>query len=123
MGSPAWEQHSQQKETTYSELTTLMGRLTQLVSFASNIIREVRQIQLLCTLLLTISNKEALKSLLIIERSPEPEQEQMAANTPSPAPTVNEDDLTPDMRRKLEEFKKSLVVGIPVFISSRDYTY
>ncbi|KAH8800992.1 hypothetical protein F5882DRAFT_457358 [Hyaloscypha sp. PMI_1271] len=54
-------------------------------------------------------SREALKSLLIIERSPEPEQEQAGANTPGPTPTVNNDGLDADMRRKVEEFKKSLL--------------
>jgi hypothetical protein len=56
--------------------------------------------------------------LLIIERSPEPEQEQAGASTPSPTPAINDDDLDADMRRKFEEFKKSLLVGTLIFLAS-----
>jgi hypothetical protein len=66
---------------------------------------------------------EALKSLLILRRSPEPEPEQVAAHTPSPTADVNDDELTPEMKRKLEEFKKGLLVGISTFPCSCHCTY
>jgi hypothetical protein len=56
--------------------------------------------------------------LLIIERSPEPEQEYAGASTPGPTLAVNDDDLDADMRRKFEEFKKSLLVGTFIFLAN-----
>jgi hypothetical protein len=54
----------------------------------------------------------------MIERSPEPEQDQAGANTPGPTAAVTDDDLDADMRRKVEEFKKSLLVRTFVFLAS-----
>ncbi|KAE9368744.1 hypothetical protein N431DRAFT_494139 [Stipitochalara longipes BDJ] len=54
-------------------------------------------------------SREALKSLLIIERSPEPDQSQETTNHPPSTAAVNDDNLTPEMKRKVEEFKKSLL--------------
>jgi len=96
-----------------------MARIIPSVSFDSSIGQEVSQIPACIVdsrrphLLI-----EALKSLSIIERSPEPEQEQAGANTPGPTPAVNDDDLDADMRRKVEEFKKSLLVGTFIFLAS-----
>jgi hypothetical protein len=56
--------------------------------------------------------------LFIIEHSPEPEQEQSGTSTPGPTPAVNDDDLDADMRRKVEEFKKSLLVRTSTFLAS-----
>jgi hypothetical protein len=56
--------------------------------------------------------------LHIFERSPEPEQEDARASTPGPTPAVNDDDLDADMGRKVEEFKKSLMVGTFIFLAS-----
>ena len=101
-----------------------MARIIPSVSFDSSIGQEVSQIPACIVdsrrphLLI-----EALKSLSIIERSPEPEQEQAGANTPGPTPAVNDDDLDADMRRKVEEFKKSLLVGTFVFLASIILTF
>ncbi|KAI9648088.1 hypothetical protein NHQ30_002717 [Ciborinia camelliae] len=48
-------------------------------------------------------SKEALKQLLIIERTPEPED----SPTPSPAPDVDLDNLTPAQRERLKVFLRN----------------
>ena len=101
-----------------------MARIIPSVSFDSSIGQEVSQIPA-CIVASRWPNLliEALKSLLVIERSPEPEQEQAGANTPGPTPAVTDDDLDADMRRKVEEFKKSLLVGTFVFLASIILTF
>jgi len=65
-----------------------------------------------CVLTLHI---EALKSLLIIKRTPEPEEEEQQE---SPSPAIGlEDGLTPEMKRKMEEYKKSLLVSSSLVVS------
>jgi hypothetical protein len=49
---------------------------------------------------------DALKSLLIIERSPSPEAEE----EPEPEPSLRLDNLNPTQKTRLEQFLRELVV-------------
>jgi len=52
---------------------------------------------------------EALKSLLIIERTPEP------SVTPEPDEPINIDELSASQKAKLDKFLEGLTVYIPVY--------
>lgn len=58
---------------------------------------------------------ESLKQLMIIERTPEPEN----SPTPSPAPDVNLDNLTAAQKERLKAFLRNEGIAVSITMMSR----